>query len=1049
MSNYTKTTNFASKDNLSPGNPLKIVKGAEIDTEFNNIQTAVGTKTDNASANITGGSITGITDLAVADGGTGASTATAALNNLLPTQTGNANKYLQTDGTNATWDAVSLSTSDITGTLPVANGGTGVTSSTGTGSVVLSNSPTLVTPALGTPASGTATNLTGLPISTGVSGLGTGVATFLATPSSANLISAVTDETGSGALVFANSPTLVTPDLGTPSALIGTNITGTASGLTAGNVTTNANLTGAITSTGNATSLGSFSSSNLASALTDETGSGSAVFATSPTLVTPILGTPTSATLTNATGLPISTGVSGLGTGVATALAVNVGSAGAPLVNGGVLGTPSSGTATNLTGLPISTGVSGLGTGVATALAVNVGSAGAAVVNGGALGTPSGGAATNLTGLPLSTGVTGTLPVANGGTGQTSYTDGQLLIGNSTGNTLTKATLTQGSGITITNSAGAITIAATGGGGSGDVVGPASSTDNAFARFDSTTGKLLQNSTGATLSDTGGATFTGSVDVAGTSTAGSNIKLYEDTDNGTNYVAFKAPDSIASNVTWTLPSADGTNTQVLQTNGSGVLSFATVSGGGSAATPTVEGTVYGKMTASGGSPNLTALGYNAGVNTTGTNNTAIGVSALTANTSGIQNVAIGNSALATGSTSGYNTAVGYQAGQANTSGAQSVFVGRQSGFTNTTGSFNVFVGESAGYTNSTGANNTAIGTSALQANTTASGNTALGYQAGYSNSTGANQLFVGRVAGYSTTTGGSNTAIGDAAFYYNTTGAYNVALGTAALQSNTTASNNTAIGYQANFLTTTGHSNTSVGYLALTANTTGNQNVAIGYIAGDSVTTGGVNVLLGGYAGTSITTGNHNIAIGYEAGLNHTTGTQNIFLGRETRGSTVSAAQQFVIGNNVIGQGDDTITIGDNGGKIYNSFKVNATWTQTSDGRLKKNIQEDALGLSFINRLRAVTYEWKASNELEQDNPYYAEVNNRTTGVVMHGLIAQEVKAALDAEGVSTFAGWDVGSDGVQSISREMFISPLIKAVQELTAQVETLKAEVAALKGN
>jgi len=176
------------------------------------------------------------------------------------------------------------------------------------------------------------------------------VATFLGTPSSANLASAVTDETGSGALVFATSPTLVTPALGTPSALVGTNITGTASGLTAGNVTTNANLTGAVTSVGNATSLGSFTSANLLGALTDETGTGSAVFATSPTLVTPILGTPTSATLTNATGLPISTGVSGLGTGVATALAVNVGSAGAPLVNGGVLGTPSSGTVTNLTG---------------------------------------------------------------------------------------------------------------------------------------------------------------------------------------------------------------------------------------------------------------------------------------------------------------------------------------------------------------------------------------------------------------------------------------------------------------------------------------------------------------------------------------------------------------------------------------------------------------------------------------------------------------------------------------------------------------------------
>lgn len=89
-----------------------------------------------------------------------------------------------------------------------------ISDETGSGALVFANSPTLVTPALGTPSSATLTNATGLPISTGVSGLGTGVATFLATPSSANLASAVTDETGSGALVFATSPTLVTPNIG-------------------------------------------------------------------------------------------------------------------------------------------------------------------------------------------------------------------------------------------------------------------------------------------------------------------------------------------------------------------------------------------------------------------------------------------------------------------------------------------------------------------------------------------------------------------------------------------------------------------------------------------------------------------------------------------------------------------------------------------------------------------------------------------------------------------------------------------------------------------
>jgi hypothetical protein len=104
-------------------------------------------------------------------------------------------------------------------------------SSTGTGNVVRATSATLVTPLLGTPTSGTLTNCTGLPVATGISGLGAGVATFLATPSSANLAAAVTDETGSGALVFGTSPTIATPTF-TTSATVPLVIGGTGAAAT-------------------------------------------------------------------------------------------------------------------------------------------------------------------------------------------------------------------------------------------------------------------------------------------------------------------------------------------------------------------------------------------------------------------------------------------------------------------------------------------------------------------------------------------------------------------------------------------------------------------------------------------------------------------------------------------------------------------------------------------------------------------------------------------------------------------------------------------------
>ena len=186
----------------------------------------------------------------------------------------------------------------------------------------------------------------------------------------------------------------------------------------------------------------------LAGVITDETGTGALVFANSPTLITPALGTPSSGTLTSCTGLPLATGISGFGTGIAPALGIATGSAGAPVLFNGAGGTPSSLSLANATGLPVAA-VTGLGAGVATALAVNVGSAGAPVVLDGAGGTPSSLTLTNASGLPLATGVTGLLPVASGGTG--TATPG----------------LVQGANVTITGSWPNQTIAASGGGGGG------------------------------------------------------------------------------------------------------------------------------------------------------------------------------------------------------------------------------------------------------------------------------------------------------------------------------------------------------------------------------------------------------------------------------------------------------------------------------------------------------------------------------------------------------------------------------------------------------
>ncbi len=478
--------------------------------------------------------------------------------------------------------------------------------------------------------------------------------------------------------------------------------------------------------------------------------------------------------LTLGSALPVASGGTGLTAGT----------------SGGVLAFTATGTLASSTALAASALVIGggagaapstttTGTGVVTALGVNVGTAGAFVVNGGALGSPA-----SVGTMPAFT-LGGTV---SGGGNQIN----NVVIGASTPLAGSFTTLTASSTATLNTlvSSGATL---TGGTINGMTVGATTASSGAFTSLTASTtlgvtgvstltaGAIVQGLTvglgaGAVASNTA----VGVSALAANTTGSLNTAIgYQALDANTTGITNTAvgEGSLGANITANNNTAVGRLTAALNTTGESLSVFG-------------SGALYANTT---GSYN-TAVGKDALVsNTTASNNTAVGYQAGYSNTTGASNVYVGTLA-GKDATSNSNVFVGKDAGLTVSSGGGNTYIGFGSGpnVSAGTGTTNAMVGYLSGNKLTTGSNNTSLGGEALFSNTTASNNTAVGYQAGYTNQTGIQNTFLGTGAGYTNnnnynvfigtdtgrfSTGTLNNFVGYNSGYNMTTGSKNTILG--------------------------------------------------------------------------------------------------------------------------------------------------------------------------------------------------------------------------------------------------------------------------------
>ncbi|HEX8248870.1 MAG TPA: tail fiber domain-containing protein [Pyrinomonadaceae bacterium] len=346
-----------------------------------------------------------------------------------------------------------------------------------------------------------------------------------------------------------------------------------------------------------------------------------------------------------------------------------------------------------------------------------------------------------------------------------------------------------------------------------------------------------------------------------------------------------------------------------------------------------------------------------------------------------------------------NTFTGFGAGTNNT-GINNSFFGRNAGFDNTSGSQNSFFGSLAGANNTTGAENSFVGSGAGVTNTTGNLNSFFGRSAGFANTTGSSNTFVGRESGLVNTTGFFNTFVGRNAGGANTTGFQNTFFGANAGGANISSDNNTFIGFSAG--------NANGGCI-------GSNNTFVGYNAGVNceVQQTPISNAVAIGAGASVFYSN-SVVVGTPATRVYIQGDAFI-----SRGATIYAPDNDDVGLIVYGYIDPYFK---DGGDISICRSGGVIADCSSSRRYKTNILPFASGLSLINRLNPVTFDWKSSGKHDL------------------GLVAEEV-----AEVEPLLVTYKNGQ--VEGVKYDRIGVVLLNAVKEQQAQIESLKQQIQLLK--